>query len=94
MDQLPTQSVWYEVEEGVTQQTTRGETKQHLEQVLVLVAVGLNWDQKQDEERSCADQQSGSNSLRTGIEGRLRVISAVTLQERMSTNCKIIKDEK
>lgn len=66
---LPTQSVWYEVEEGVTQQSTRGKTEQHLEQVLVLVAVGLNWDQKQDEERSCTDQQSRPDSLRTGMEG-------------------------
>lgn len=70
----PTQSVWYEVEEGVTQQSTRGKTEQHLEQVLVLVAVGLNWDQKQDEERSCTDQQSRPDSLRTGMEGSLLFI--------------------
>lgn len=49
------QSVWDEVEEGIAQQPTRGEAQQHLQQILVLVAVGLNWDQKQDEERSRTD---------------------------------------
>lgn len=68
---LPTQSVWYKVEEGVTQQSTGGKAKQHLEQVLVLVTVGLDWDQKQDKERSGADQQSSSDSLQTRIEGSL-----------------------
>lgn len=56
--------MWYEVEEGISQQSTRGEAQQHLEQVLVLVAVGLNWDEEQDEERSRTDQQGGSNGLR------------------------------
>lgn len=32
----------------------------------MLVAVGLNWDQKQDEERSRADQQRRSDSLQRG----------------------------
>ena len=67
---LRTQGVWYEVEEGVAQQTTGGETQQHFEQILVLVAVGLNRDQKQDEERSCADQQGGADSLRTAEGGK------------------------
>lgn len=49
------QSMWDEVEEGITQQPTRGEAQQHFQQILVLVAVGLNWDQKQDEERSRTD---------------------------------------
>ena len=61
--QLPTQSMWYEMEKGVTQQTTRGKAEEHFKQVLVLVTVWLNWDQKQDEERSCTDQQGCSNSL-------------------------------
>lgn len=60
--------MWYEVKEGITQQSTRGKAEQHLEQVLVLVAVWLNWDQKQDEERSRTDQQGGSDSLQTGME--------------------------
>lgn len=55
--------MWYEVQEGITQQSTRSKAQQHLEQVLVLVAVGLDWDQKQDEERSRTDQQSGSDCL-------------------------------
>ena len=72
MDWRPTQSVRYEVEEGVTQQSTWGEAEQHLQQVLVLVAVGLNWDQKQDEERSRADQQRRSDGLeRNRMEGSL-----------------------
>lgn len=58
--------MWYEVEEGVAQQSTGGEAEQDLEQVLVLVAVGLNRDQKQDEERSRTDQQRRSDSLQTG----------------------------
>lgn len=62
-DEAPTQSVWNQVKKGVTQQSTWGEAEQHLEQVLVLVTVGLNWDQEQDEERSCADQQGGAKSL-------------------------------
>lgn len=53
------------MKEGVTEQSTRGEAEQHLEQVLVLVAVGLNWDQEQDEERRRADQQGGADGLRT-----------------------------
>lgn len=67
MHQLLTQSVWYEVEECVPQQPTGGEAEQHLEQVLVLVTVGLNWDQKQDEERSRTDEQGCSDSLQTAI---------------------------
>lgn len=63
-----TECMRYEVEEGIPQQSTRGETEQHLEQVLVLVAVGLNWDQKQDEERSSTDQQGGSHSLQRTLE--------------------------
>ena len=70
---LPTKSMWYEVEEGISQQPTRSETEQHLEQVLVLVAVGLNWDQKQDEERSRTDEQGGSDSLQTMMEGSLQM---------------------
>lgn len=66
--EVVTQSMWYEVEEGVTQQPTGGEAQQHFEQILVLVAVGLNWDQKQDEERSRTNQQGGSNSLQTKME--------------------------
>lgn len=62
-DEAPTQRVWNQVKEGVTQQSTWGEAEQHLEQVLVLVTVGLNWDQEQDEERSGADQQGGAKSL-------------------------------
>ncbi|CAG5888937.1 unnamed protein product [Menidia menidia] len=69
----PTEGVWYEVEEGIAQQPTRGKTEQHLQQVLVLVAVGLDWDQKQDEERSSADQQSGSDSLQTMTERSLQM---------------------
>ncbi len=65
---LPTQSVWYEVEEGITQQSTWGEAQQHLQQVLVLVTVGLNWDQEQNEERSRTDKQSCSNSLWMELE--------------------------
>lgn len=65
MLQLPTQSMRYEVKESVAQQSARGEAKQHLEQVLVLIAVGLNWDQEQDEERSGADQQGRSDGLPT-----------------------------
>lgn len=85
---LPTQSMWYEVEEGITQQSTRGKTEQHLEQVLVLVAVWLNWDQKQDEERSCTDQQGGSDSLQTGIEKGLLFIF---LLKNWLTDCKVVK---
>lgn len=59
-----TQSVRDEVEEGVAQQSTRGEAEQNLEQVLVLVTVGLNWDEEEDEERSGADQQGGAEGLR------------------------------
>lgn len=51
------------MEEGVAQQTPRGEAEQNLQQVLVLVAVGLNWDQEQDEEGSRADQQGGPDGL-------------------------------
>lgn len=90
MDQLPTQSVWYEVEEGVTQQSTWGEAEQHLEQVLVLVTVGLNWDQKQDEERSRTDQQGRSDSLWTGMERSLLFLSVP--RDRMLSNCKIINN--
>lgn len=82
MDQLPTQSVWYEVEEGVTQQSAGGKAEQHLEQVLVLVAVGLDWDQKQDEERGRADQQGRSDSLQMRTEASLLFISVPW--ERMS----------
>lgn len=56
------------MEEGIAQQAPRGEAQQNLQQVLVLVTVGLNWDQKQDEERSRADQQGGPDGL--GEEGR------------------------
>lgn len=59
----PTQRVRDEVEEGVAQQPPRGEAEQNLQQVLVLVTVGLNWDQEQDEERSRADQQGGPDGL-------------------------------
>lgn len=58
-----------EVEEGVAQQTPRGEAEQNLQQILVLVTVGLNWDQEQDEERSRADQQGGPDGLE-GERGR------------------------
>lgn len=51
------------MEEGVAQQSTRSEAEQNLEQVLVLVTVGLNWDEEEDEERSGADQQGGTESL-------------------------------
>lgn len=68
MELVLTQSMWYEVEEGVTQQSTRCEAQQHFEQILVLVAVGLNWDQKQDEEGSCTNEQSGSDSLQTKMK--------------------------
>lgn len=54
------------MEEGIAQQTPRGEAEQNLQQVLVLVTVGLNWDQKQDEERSRADQQGRPNGLEEG----------------------------
>lgn len=63
-----TQRVRNEVQEGIAQQAPRGEAQQNLQQVLVLVTVGLNWDQKQDEERSRADQQGGPDGL--GEEGR------------------------
>lgn len=59
----PTQRVRYEVEEGVAQQTPGGETEKNLQQILVLVTVGLNRDQEQDEERSRADQQGGPDGL-------------------------------
>lgn len=68
MELVLTQSMWYEVEEGVTQQSTRCEAQQHFEQILVLVTVGLNWDQKQDEEGSCTNEQSGSDSLQTKMK--------------------------
>lgn len=55
--------MWNKVEECVTQQPPGCKTEQNLEQVLVLVAVGLNRDEEQDEERSSADEQSGSDSL-------------------------------
>lgn len=55
--------MWDEVEEGVAQQSARGEAEQHLEQVLVLVAVGLNRDEEEDEKGSGADQQGGAESL-------------------------------
>lgn len=62
-DRLPTQRMRDEVEEGVAQQAARGKAEQHLEQVLVLGAVGLDWDQEQDEERSGTDQQGRSDGL-------------------------------
>lgn len=43
----------------------------------MLVTVGLNWDQKQDEERSRTDQQGRSNSLWRGNEQRLLFIRLV-----------------
>lgn len=67
---LPTQSVRYEVEEGVAQQTAGGEAEQHLQQVLVLVTVGLNWDQEQDEERRRADQQGRPDGLEEEERGQ------------------------
>lgn len=63
---MPTQGVRYQVEEGVAQQPTGGKAEQNLQQVLVLVAVGLNWDQEQDEERSRADQQGRPDGLGGG----------------------------
>lgn len=84
-DRPPTQSVWYEVQEGVSQQSTWGEAEQHLEQVLVLVAVGLNRDQKQDEEGSRTDQQRRSDGLQKGW--REVYFSSV------SRNCKIINNQ-
>lgn len=63
LTQLPTQSMRYEMEKGVTQQTTWGKAEEHFKQVLVFVTVWLNRDQKQNEERSCTDQQGCSNSL-------------------------------
>lgn len=51
------------MEEGIAQQAAGGEAEQNLQQVLVLVTVGLNWDQKQDEERSRADQQGRPDGL-------------------------------
>jgi len=66
--------VWDEVEEGVAQQSARGEAEQHLQQVLVLVAVGLDRDQEQDEERRGADEQSRSDGLRTGNGGRVTLL--------------------
>lgn len=56
------------MEEGVAQQAPGGEAEQNLQQVLVLVTVGLDWDEKEDEERSRADQQGGPD----GLEGRER----------------------
>lgn len=71
------------MKEGVTQQSTRGEAEQHLEQVLVLVTVGLNWDQEQDEERSRADQQGGAESLQKQGERRF----ALRYMMGRSTQC-------
>lgn len=74
--------MWNEVQEGVTQQSPRREAQQHLQQVLVLVAVGLNWNEEQDEERSRADQQGRSDSLRTGNEGSSRNMTQQGSQRR------------
>lgn len=68
-----------EVEEGVAQQPPRGEAEQNLQQVLVLVTVGLNWDQEQDEERSRADQQGGPDGLQ---EERGRVLLKLSKHPR------------
>lgn len=67
------------MEEGVAQQTSGGEAEKNLQQVLVLVAVGLNRDQEQDEERSCADQQGGPN----GLEEEQEEQELLKLQQRV-----------
>lgn len=58
-----TQGVRDEVQEGVSQQPTRGEAQQHLQEVLVLVCIGLDRDQEEDEEGRSTDQQSGTDGL-------------------------------
>ena len=52
-----------EVEEGVAQKPSRGKAEQHLQQVLVLVCVGLDRDEEEDEEGCCTDQQGRAHCL-------------------------------
>lgn len=59
------------MEEGVSQQASRGEAEQHLQQVLVLIRVGLDRDEEEDEEGGRTDQQSGADRLDN--RGRRRV---------------------
>lgn len=51
------------MEEGVSQEPPRGKAQQHLQQVLVLVGVGLDRDEEEDEEGRSTDQQSGNYRL-------------------------------
>ena len=62
----PTQGVGDQVKEGVSQQASGCEAQQHLEEVLVLVGVGLHRDEEEAEEGSSADQQGGPYSLENG----------------------------
>lgn len=59
------------MKERVSEQTSRGETQEHFEQVLVLVRVWLHWDEEEDEEGSSADQQSRSDGLQAREKGKL-----------------------
>lgn len=56
------------MEEGVSQQPPGSEAQQHLQQVLVLVCVGLDRDEEEDEEGSSTDQQSGTYRLDENVE--------------------------
>lgn len=59
-----------EMKECIPEQTSRRETQEHFEQVLVLVRVWLHRDEEEDEEGGSADEQSGSNGLRAGKKER------------------------
>ena len=62
-----------EMEEGVAQQTARGETEQHLEEGGVVLGI-LEGDEEQDEKGSCTDEGSGGKGvgpeLPRALEGR------------------------
>ena len=51
------------MQDGISQESTRGKTEQDLEQRAVPRRVGLHRDEEEDEEGSCGDQHCGAQCL-------------------------------
>lgn len=54
--------MWDEVEESISQKSTRCKTKEHFEKGRVLSSI-MDRDKKEDEERGCTDEGCGDEGI-------------------------------